>query len=274
LINFVERKDQKERLRPMRKKILSKLSKIEKEEDVKILYAVESGSRAWGFPSKDSDYDVRFIYLRPVEWYLSIDKRRDVLEYPINNKLDISGWDLKKALYLFKKSNPALIEWLSSSIVYFERYSAINKLRELNDKYFSIKSSIYHYLNMARGNYKDYLQKDEVKIKKYFYVLRPILACKWLEANKTVAPMDFEELLDSQISDMELHNEIKKLLKKKRAGEELDIEAKIDIINEFIEGEIAYYEEYAKNAEDIKSVSYKELNKLFRDTLGEVYGVI
>jgi hypothetical protein len=127
---------------------------------------------------------------------------------------------------------------------------------------------------MARGNYKDYLQKDEVKIKKYFYVLRPILACKWLEANKTVAPMDFEELLDSQISDMELHNEIKKLLKKKRAGEELDIEAKIDIINEFIEGEIAYYEEYAKNAEDIKSVSYKELNKLFRDTLGEVYGVI
>ncbi|KXS40553.1 MAG: nucleotidyltransferase [Candidatus Frackibacter sp. T328-2] len=258
----------------MRTEILSELNKMEKEEEVKILYAVESGSRAWGFPSKDSDYDVRFIYLRPVEWYLSIDKKRDVLEYPINNKLDISGWDLKKALYLFKKSNPALIEWLFSAIVYIERYSAINRLRELNDKYFSIKSSIYHYLNMARGNYKDYLQGDEVKIKKYFYVLRPVLACKWLEANKTAVPMNFEELLDSQVSDMHLYKEIKELLKRKRAGEELDIEPKIDIINNFIEEEFAYYEEYARGIEDIDSVSYEELNKLFRNTLDKVFGVI
>ncbi|SJZ77993.1 nucleotidyltransferase domain-containing protein [Selenihalanaerobacter shriftii] len=255
----------------MREEILSELKKIEEQEHVKILYAVESGSRAWGFPSKDSDYDVRFIYIRPVEWYLSIDKKRDVLEYPINNKLDISGWDLKKALSLFKKSNPAFIEWLSSPIVYIEEYSTIDKLRELNNKYFSIKSSIYHYLNMARGNYKDYLQRDKVKIKKYFYVLRPILACQWLEANKTVAPMDFEELLETQISDMELYKEIKKLLKRKRVGEELDIEPKISIINNFIEEEITYYEEYVSGVEDIGSVSYQELNNLFRNTLKEVW---
>lgn len=94
----------------MREEILKRLTDIEGEEDVKIFYACESGSRAWGFPSADSDYDVRFLYRHPEEWYLSVDleEKRDVIERPINDDLDISGWDLRKALKLLRKSNPPL----------------------------------------------------------------------------------------------------------------------------------------------------------------------
>ena len=101
------------------------LDHVEADDDVAILLAVESASRAWGFPSSDSDYDVRFVYVRPPDWYLSIDleARRDVIEYPLKDNIDLSGWDLRKALRLFRKSNPPLLEWLQCPIVYRERCS-------------------------------------------------------------------------------------------------------------------------------------------------------
>ena len=100
----------------IKKRIDEELEAIESQNNVKILYACESGSRAWGFPSKDSDYDIRFIYIHRTEWYLRVDnsRLRDVIEKPIDDELDVSGWELRKALILFKKSNPAFIEWLNS----------------------------------------------------------------------------------------------------------------------------------------------------------------
>lgn len=166
--------------------IKEELKCIEEMHNVKILYACESGSRAWGFPSKDSDYDVRFIYINHPDWYLSIDDKRDVIELPINDLLDINGWDIRKALKLFRKSNPPLQEWLLSDIVYYQKYDFINNLRALSSEVFSPISCFYHYLNMARNNYREYLQGDQVKIKKYFYVLRPVLACKWIEQHNTM----------------------------------------------------------------------------------------
>jgi predicted nucleotidyltransferase len=124
----------------MKEKILAELKRIEQENDVKVLYAVESGSRAWGFPSKDSDYDVRFIYIHKRDWYLSIEQKRDVLEYPINDLLDISGWDLRKALQLLLKSNPVLLEWLRSPIVYSKQYDTAEQLRNISNQYISQKS--------------------------------------------------------------------------------------------------------------------------------------
>jgi predicted nucleotidyltransferase len=117
--------------------ILSKLTEIQKEHNIKILYAVELGSRGWGFASKDSDFDVRFIYVRPTDWYLSVDERNDFIELPINDLLDINGWDLKKTLLQYKKSNPTLLEWFSSPIVYLECGIAAEKLRNLLPSYFS-----------------------------------------------------------------------------------------------------------------------------------------
>lgn len=255
----------------MKEKIISELKRIEQDEQVKILFAVESGSRAWGFPSKDSDYDVRFVYIHPTEWYLSIDEKRDVIEYPINDLLDINGWDIRKALNLYRKSNPPFMEWLRSPIMYFEQFGFLNQLRELNNSYFSPKASIYHYLHMATGNYRDYLQGEEVRIKKYFYVLRPILACKWLENNKTMPPMEFQTLLETQVKDPNLYNEVKKLLDRKKLGEELDIEPRIDVISNFLEEQMEYYKEYVKHVDEKEYADISILNDLFRSTLKEVW---
>src|SRR5689334_4705492 len=148
--------------------IREELSRIEASQDCRILLAVESGSRAWGFESSDSDYDVRFVYIRRPEWYLSVDLdlRRDVIERPISDLLDISGWDIRKTLRLFAKSNPPLLEWLSSPIVYVKRYQFPDALKALLPDYFSPVSSTYHYLHMAQGNYRDYLKGDTVWLKK------------------------------------------------------------------------------------------------------------
>lgn len=121
----------------MKNIIEEKLNEIEKNEEVKILLAVESGSRAWGFPSPDSDYDVRFIYLRKLNEYLKLETIKDVIEWQLDDVLDINGWDIKKVLQLMFKSNPSIIEWLSSPIVYRETVEA-NALRVLSKEYLSL----------------------------------------------------------------------------------------------------------------------------------------
>ena len=163
----------------MEKIIKEKLREIEKQENVRILLAVESGSRAWGFASPDSDYDVRFIYVRQKEDYLKLESVRDVIELPIDDMLDINGWDLQKTLRLLYKSNPTLFEWFSSPIIYMETEFA-DQFRRVMSNYFSSKRSLYHYISMAEGNYREYLKRDMVRAKKYFYVLRPVLACRWI----------------------------------------------------------------------------------------------
>lgn len=175
----------------MKDLICEKLNEIERRENIKILHCVESGSRAWGFASTDSDYDVRFIYVRPKEFYLRLDKTRDVIEWQLDETLDINGWDVKKALQLLHKSNPTLFEWNSSPIVYktTKEWEGISKI--IND-YFFASAGIYHYLNTAKSNYREYLKGETVRLKKYFYVLRPLLACKWILAEGTPPPMLFK----------------------------------------------------------------------------------
>ena len=255
----------------IKNKILGLLQEIEKENNVCIFYACESGSRAWGFPSTDSDYDVRFLYIHPIEWYLSIDKKRDVLEKPITDEIDITGWDIKKTLQLFKKSNPGLLEWLRSPIVYSEKYNVSQKLRELLPEYYSPVACLYHYLHMAKGNYKEYLKGDTVWIKKYFYILRPILACLWIEKNLGPVPVEFEIMVNRLVNDYNLKQEIDKLLVKKRQGEELSWGPQIPVINGFIKNELQRLEILKLDYE--KHRTHNELlNKLFRASLNEVWG--
>lgn len=253
--------------------ILTALERIELEENVRILYACESGSRAWGFPSRDSDYDVRFLYVRPVEWYLSIFEKRDVIERPINDMLDINGWDLKKALTLFRKSNPPLLEWLESPMVYMEKGTAAEQIRRISPLTFSPKSCLYHYLNMAKGNYRDYLQGEQVKIKKYFYVLRPILACAWIEKFDTMPPVEFDRLVEAVVpGGSELKNVIDGLLVRKRAGDEMDYEPRINPINEFLERKIEHFERVAPGLQTSGGDQDQRLDDLFRSVLKEVWG--
>ncbi len=256
----------------MIEKIKNELKRIEEENNIKILYAVESGSRAWGFPSKDSDWDVRFIYIHNKEWYLSIDDKKDSMEFMLPGDLDFAGWELRKTLKLFRKSNPPLLEWLRSPLIYLEQYSTIEKMRELSKDYFNSKSCTYHYLHMARGNYRNYLQNDLVRVKKYFYVLRPILACKWIEEEGTMAPMEFDKLVDTQVNDLELKKEINNLLERKKAGDEFDKEARIEVINEFIEKQIEYFEKRVEDYDKVSQIATAQLDELFRKTLDEVWG--
>ncbi len=227
--------------------IINKLAKIEKEHNVEIIYAIESGSRAWGFESPDSDYDVRFIYKHDMEWYLNILPKSDVIEYPITDLYDYSGWDLRKTLFLLNKSNPVLFEWLRSPIVYKKNEFSYELLKEIAPTYFSPISTIYHYLHMAKGNYRQYLQDELIKIKKYFYVLRPVFACMWVETKNEAPPMEFERLLYELDLDKNVVIEVEHLLNRKRSGEELGLEPKRTTINEFIEEKLKYFEDKAKS---------------------------
>jgi predicted nucleotidyltransferase len=238
---------------------------------VRILYACESGSRAWGFPSADSDYDVRFIYLRQVEAYLSIQKRRDVIEVAADGMLDINGWDLQKALLLLRKSNPPLLEWLGSPIIYLEEYSIAAQMRDLAAGYYSSTASAYHYLHMVRGNYREYLKGDRIWLKKYFYVLRPILAVKWIEQGKGIVPTEFDKLVGGVVTDPELKKEMTDLVQAKRRGEELDYGPRIGPISDFLEQELDRFSKFRIESEK-HSAPIQELDKLFFSALHEVWG--
>ena len=255
----------------MTEEIKKELLRLEFQHEIKILYAVESGSRAWGFASTDSDWDVRFIYIHKLDWYLKIDDLRDNHEEILPNEIDLAGWELKKALRLFRKSNPPMLEWLRSPIIYIEQFSTADSLRKLTTEYFNPKSCLHHYLHMAKGNYKVYLQKENVRVKKYFYVLRPLLACDWIKQTNSMAPMEFQKLVNSQITDQNIKTEIQNLLERKIAGEELNEEPKIEILNQFIEQKIVYYTEYLKQVGKIENPETTRLNDLFKQTISEVW---
>jgi hypothetical protein len=243
---------------------------IESDQQVKVIYACESGSRAWGFPSANSDYDVRFIYLHPTNWYLTVEDKRDVIENPVVNNLDIQGWDLRKALQLFRKSNPPLFEWLGSPIVYAEPYSIAGKMRELAKVYYSPTTCVYHYLHMAENNFREYLKGEEVWAKKYFYVLRSILAIQWIEAGFGVAPTAFGDLLERMIPSGQLKREIQNLIAMKREGDELANVPRNILIGGFIEAEMARLENY-KAEYRVNPAPYELLDKIFQDGLDEVW---
>jgi predicted nucleotidyltransferase len=255
----------------MKEEIKMQLQKVERNNGIKILYAVESGSRAWGFASKDSDWDVRYIYIHSPEWYLSIDDKRDSLEEILPNDIDLSGWEIRKALKLFRKSNPPLMEWLRSPLLYLESGNFATALRNLSNEYFNPRNCLHHYLHMAEGNFKEYLQKDIVRTKKYFYVLRPILACEWIESTNTMAPMEFEILFKNLIKDENLKREITNLLDRKKSGEELSEDPKIQILNDYLESRIIYYQNLVKSFKKTLSPDTLNLNILFRKTLEEIW---
>ena len=235
----------------MQEIIKNKLQEIEKEQNIRIILAVESGSRAWGFASPDSDYDVRFIYYKPENEYLRLDEQRDVIELPINSLLDINGWDISKTLRLLYRSNPTLFEWLSSPIIY-KSEPEIEKIKEIAFSFFSCKKGLCHYLSMAKSNYREYLKTDMVRAKKYFYVLRPIFACRWILEKETPPPMLFSELLKME-TDGELIGHITRLL---------DIQ-----MNTPIENSLKELQQIVDNLPPDSTPDWSVLNKLFLEII-------
>uniref|UniRef100_UPI004056710C nucleotidyltransferase domain-containing protein n=1 Tax=Agathobacter sp. TaxID=2021311 RepID=UPI004056710C len=244
----------------MEKIIKEKLLEIEQKEHVTIIMAIESGSRAWGFASPDSDYDVRFIYVRQKEDYLRLDAVRDVIEWQLDDTLDINGWDLKKALQLLHKSNPTVFEWCASPIVY--RTSAeMEQLQELLPKYFSMKKGLFHYWHMAETHYRECLKTGQIKIKKYFYVLRSLLAAKWILDKQCQPPMLFAELMEAELEDS-LKPEVERLLSLKQELPEMGFAPKVQVLNDYIEKMLPEIKRKAEEVED-RFVDWQDLNEFF-----------
>jgi uncharacterized protein len=250
----------------MKQEINDQIKAIESEHGVRVLYACESGSRAWGFASPDSDYDVRFIYAQPKEQYLRIRQRPDVIELPVNELLDINGWDIRKALQLFQKSNGALYEWLQSPIVYKEVTAFVAELKRLMPDYFSVRAGCHHYLSMTRNVFEFSLQAAQVKLKKYFYALRPALACRWILEKLTVPPMEFSQLR-TLVMDAAWNEAVDELLQRKQMAGEKALTAPIGILQKWIAATL----EDCKLRADALPVLIKDadqLDELFRKYIG------
>lgn len=252
-------------MRNIESEISEKLDEIERKEGVRILHAVESGSRAWGFASPDSDYDVRFVYVRSLEDYLKINEPRDVIEWQLDEVLDINGWDLKKALYHFAKGNATLFEWSGSPIVY-RTTDEWEKTKNVAKDYFSEKSAIYHYYGTANSTLQGYLMNEMVRYKKYFYALRPLLAAQYIEKYHDVPPVLFDDLLKMDISS-DLRNGIDELLEIKKRTTEGEENPHIPVIKKFIDEETPRQKAIADNIPDDHNKDMTALNKIFRGIL-------
>ena len=177
----------------MEKRIISRLKEIEEKHGIEILFACESGSRAWGFPSTDSDYDVRFIYKRKKEYYMSVFENSTELGFAIAEGLDFVGWDIKKVFLLLHKSNVTPFEWLQSPIIYYEKEGFRAYMNSVFPNFYIAKRQVHHYLGIVRGRMEATCFK-EMKLKSFFYTMRSLLSSYWNIRFRTYAPMEFEPL--------------------------------------------------------------------------------
>lgn len=247
--------------------IFSKLRELEQAENVRILFAIESGSRAWGFPSPDSDYDARFVYARSPDWYLSITPGRDVIELPIIDDLDINGWDIKKALGLLLKPNPVLLEWLSSPIRYMWNDGVCASLIDFSKRVSHGPACTHHYFNLGESLFKERIEgRNEIKLKRYFYVLRPALALRWLRMHpNTTPPMNFQELMAATNLSDALTEQLLTLLRAKAATKELGTASRIPMLDDFAQSEFSVARERVKDLRPDKMELRSEADVLFRE---------
>lgn len=204
---------------------------------------------------------------------LDIDKLYYIMDYSghyfrLNDKddlviardMDINGWDIRKALQLLHKSNPTIFEWCASPIVYLSS-PTFDVLKKAMPRYFSEKKALYHYWHMAQTNFREYLKGEEVRIKKYFYVLRPLLAAQWILDKRVAPPMLFDELVDAEL-DEELRPELNRLLEMKKTLPEMGMAPKVQVFNDYIERVMPEIKAATEKLEETEK-DWGVLNELF-----------
>lgn len=250
-------------------KLRDLLHKVEFEHNLKVIYGLESGSRAWGFESQNSDYDIRFLYVHPVNWYLCIEKRNDVLELGTSRDIDLSGWDIRKSLLFLRQSHPVLLEWLRSPIIYLEQSEIVQQMREIGEEFFAPRASVHHYISWAERMLHRYFQLSDVAAKRYFYVMRPILCCRWIQTIGGQPPL----LMSKLITEIEMPTEVKlaieNLIERKRAGYELDSVSRILILDQYISETIPQIKKFLVTLPKPKYAPFELLNPLFHQALDE-----
>lgn len=246
----------------MNQAVTEALHKLADQQGLCVLFACESGSRAWGFASPDSDYDARFIFCRPLESYLLLNPPKDTVDVMLPGDLDFVGWDLQKALRLFAKSNCALYEWLGSPEVYWEEPHFADDLRDLIRHYFNPKGALYHYLGGAKTTIERY-GLGTLAIKKVFYMLRPLLAGCWIVKYQTMPPTQFDELLAADLLDEQMMKAVTDLLKQKETAIEGEQIVLNPVIAQWIESQMASLKTKAEKLPTAKVNDLEPLNRIF-----------
>lgn len=253
--------------------LLNILHKVELEHNLKVIYGLESGSRAWGFESQNSDYDVRFLYLRPIDWYLCIERRADVLEFETSNHVDLSGWDFKKSLMFLRRSHPVILEWLRSPIVYIEHSKLVRQMRGIGHEFFAPRASVYHYIGWAERILQRYFKPSKLSAKRYFYVIRPILCCRWIQTIGGQPPLPIQELIAAIEMPAEVKLAIESLIERKRAGYELDSVGRITTLDGYIAESLAQIKEFLNTLPRPEYAPFELLNSLFYEVIEELAAV-
>lgn len=235
------------------------------KHSAKCLFAVESGSRAWGFESANSDYDVRFVYWMPVDWYLSIEARRDVIEEMGDDDLDFAGWDLRKALLLAKKSNPSLHDWLATHESYYEDSALYPEFKQLCLDFFDPQACFHHFRSMATGNFADFRDASTLPFKKYFYVMRSLLCARYIFDHQKPAPSRFADLLDEYYPSGDVRDEIDRMLEIKRSGIELAPMSRNPVLHPEI---LRLFEQTSEAPGKRVVIPADRLNEFFRRVVG------
>ncbi|MGC4175725.1 nucleotidyltransferase domain-containing protein [Demequina sp.] len=215
------------------------LAAIEREHDVRVLFACESGSRAWGFASPDSDFDVRFVYAHPRDWYLSIEQRRDVIDIPISGEMDIAGWDLRKALGLARAGNATLSEWLDSPVIYKDHDDFAARMRSLLDATYRRERAFMHYTSLARNHFTESPSGKDRRLKRFLYSLRTALAAQWCATREDRPPMTLYALTDALIDNADVRARIDALVELKSTLAEKSFYEPDAVVTEFLEHRIA-----------------------------------
>lgn len=241
------------------------LAEIERRHDIRILFAIESGSRAWGFASPDSDYDVRFIYVKHPHEYFNLGKRKDTLEYYPAPEMDMVGWDLGKYLKLIYKSNSVAFEWANSPIVY-RKTAQWKQIAAIIGSYFNTKAAIYHYYGEGAHIFKANEHNSTISYKSYLYILRVILAARYIQRHNTVPPMPFEDLVADNLPE-ELQQCVREIMELKTIIKEKDKEKRYSDLDAFITAELPELKAYAESLETGTPRDIGPLNRRFFTTV-------
>ena len=258
----------------MKQKIINICKDLEQKHDIKIIFAIENGSRAWRFDSKDSDYDVRFVFARPVEEYITIKRPKDVINVafdkdmnpctPDKALIDISGFDIFKYLTLLSSSNPTTIEWLVSDIIYCGTQNKVFKEFALNN--FNRIALYHHYKSLCRNNYEKYIKTgNHVTYKKYLYVFRGLICARWVSNKDSVPPIIFTEAVDglNDVIPKDVIDGLKDIIKIKSDGNEKDAILQITYLDNYVEEFLKDDSDMPEKRQDCnKEILDKELKRI------------
>jgi len=251
--------------------ILQKLHETQEAYQVKIPLAIESGSRGWGFAATNADYDCRFLYVHKKEWYLSVLERKEFIEYAVDEVFDIKGYDITRVLKYIMKPQAAIYEWISSNEIYICNEPVHTQLQALAAAFFNPIPISHHYLSLAKKMFAEINDAESAKIKKYFYILRPIANLNFIWQHRKMPYMEYDKTLAEIDLKPEILSAIQDLTARKMAAKEHDLITKFEPLVNYFQTEIARFDDCLKDMKHTKNKNYDAVDEVFRSIIKDVW---